>query len=273
MKKSTNRPLIIRCRNCGTPSPSHLQVCATCGANLEPKSFPVFRLSMGVIAVMILYFGYTQLTPIVAQTSQEVANLINPPTETPTPTSTHTPTLMPTPSPTSTPTQTATGTPTHTPSPTTSPTPSLAPTNTTTPTSTATPAGPTHTPAPPTPTPTPTLRFESIAIIGPEKGEHFEREKQVVLEWEPIGPLGKDEWYAVRMTWTQEGEAAYGGTNTRDTFWVVPPERYYGLADLETSRAYEWHVFVEKAVLDETSNTTVNRPISARSETRTFYWE
>lgn len=198
----------------------------------------------------------------------EVANVVSPSTETPTPTVTRTPTLVPTATATNTPTGTPTGTPTNTPTST----PSNTSTATATLEPTTGPSQPTSTPAPPTPTPAPTARFDEVLLISPEDGEHFEKDRELVLEWTPAGPLGEDEWYAVRLTWQQGGGVAFGGTNTQETFWIVPPEQYYGLADASTGRSYEWRIFIEKAVLDESGNTT-NIPISPTSEVRTFYWE
>ena len=268
MRQPVNKPRIIRCKHCNRPSPNNLKVCIHCGSNLEPKPFSFLGLGLTILITGALFYGYAKITPMIQQTSQEVTNLVNPPTPTPTLTMTHTPTLAPTPTSTNIPTSTPTATPTHTPTPT--------PTDTATATSTPQPTRaalqPTDTPAPPTPTPTPTVRFAVINLLGPKDGERFERGKELALEWEPVGPLGKDEWYAVRLTWIQEGAAAYGGANTKDTFWIVPPSQYYGLADASTGRKYQWQVFIEKVILDA-SGQTKGIPISPPGEVRTFLWE
>jgi hypothetical protein len=275
MESDSEKPKIIRCKNCGSKSPDNLVVCATCGADLEAKPFPYLVLVLTVLILGGLYIGYVKIRPYavaLAEQSQtiatEVVSAVNPPTDTPTPTATRTPTLVPTATPTDTPTVTPTNTATGTPSPTATatvtPTPTPGPTNR--------PAQPTNTPEPPTPTPTPTVRFEEVILLGPEDRERFERGKELILEWEPAGPLARDEWYAVRMTWQQEGRMAFGGTNTRDTFWVVPPEQYYGKADLSTGRVYTWHIFIERSLLGE-DGQTASIPISPTSESRIFYWE
>ncbi|NIP23292.1 MAG: hypothetical protein GWO38_05585 [Phycisphaerae bacterium] len=268
MGQYSNKQRIIRCKQCNNPSPSELKVCVNCGSTLEPKPFPFLSLGLTILIVGALFFGYIKINPVIQQTTQEIAEVVNPPTPTPTPTNTQTPTLVPTATSTNTPTHTPTATPTNIPSLT----PTSTATATPTPEPTLAPLQPTNTPAPPTPTPTPTVRFEAITLLSPKNGERFERDKELVLEWEPVGPLGKDEWYAVRLTWTQNGGPAYGGTNTKDTFWVVPPNQYYGRADASTGRKYEWRVFVERAVLDE-SGQTKGIPISPASEIRVFLWE
>ena len=87
-----------------------------------------------------------------------------------------------------------------------------------------------------------------------------------------MGPLAENEWYAVRMTWTQERELAFGGTNVKDNFWVVPPEQYWGLADQFTGRKYEWVVFVEAIVTDENGQQK-GVPVSEASNPSTFLWQ
>jgi hypothetical protein len=87
-----------------------------------------------------------------------------------------------------------------------------------------------------------------------------------------MGPLGPNEFYAVRMTWQQNGQVAYGGTNVQETFWLVPPEQYWGLADQFTGRKYEWYVYVEEITTDE-SGRKVGRPISEVSNTLSFLWQ
>jgi hypothetical protein len=109
-------------------------------------------------------------------------------------------------------------------------------------------------------------------LLGPNNGEHFETNRQIVLEWAPVGPLAANEWYAVRMRWIQNGEPAYGGTNTKDTFWPIPSEQYYGRADATPARIYTWQVFVERVTVDTEGNAT-GIPISQSSEARTFSWE
>ncbi|MEM7030353.1 MAG: hypothetical protein AAF629_12355 [Chloroflexota bacterium] len=265
MNEKVSKPRSIRCQNCGTRASNHLQVCPTCAADLEASPFPLYRLGLilaAIAVIYVIYLGVQQANGVLLQASQQVAGAINPPTETPTATNTHTPTLVPTDTPTNTPTVT----PTHTPSPT------PTETNTPTPEPTATPAPATSTPSVATPTPVPTVRFDELLIIGPDDGTRFERDRPVILEWEPVGPLDDDEWYAVRLNWAEGAGQGFGGIDTRDTFWQVPIDQYYGRANADTGRAYQWRVFVEKAVLDEEGNQ-VAITISPTGEAKTFFWE
>ena len=275
---------LIHCANCNRRAASYLHICPTCGATLTARRFPLVLPTLVIIVIGALYLSYPQWLEITDTATGQVVNLISPPTATPTPTPTSTATL--TPLPTATPTLTST--PTVTPSPTRTPTPTIqtATAETGTPTATAsqtptstttlpatTPTA-TNTPAPtrPRPTPTPTVRFDSLTIIGPADGEHFEKNKPVVLEWIPVGPLGDNEWYAIRMYWSQGETIAYGGTNIQETFWIVPVEQYFGLANASPSRVYNWHVLVEKEIINPNGNRATI-PISVQSETRSFIWE
>lgn len=208
-----------------------------------------------------------QIGPGLRRGFEQAALLLEPPS--PTPTNTVTPTATAT----ATPTGTATPAPTDTatPSPTIRPTATLTPTATATLTPTATVGAvvPTDTP---TATATPTPRFAQITLHSPADESLFGREEELLLSWSSAGQLGPEEWYAVRLVWTQEGQPAFGGTNTKDTFWIVPPEQYWGLADQNTGRRYEWYVFIERVSRDE-SGQPVSEPLSPNSERRAFLWQ
>lgn len=219
-----------------------------------------------------MIFGFLQYETEVTAGFNQVVLLLSSPTPTPTATGTSTPTATgtATATPTATRTATSTATATATPTNTATPTASATPTETTVPT--ATPLGnPTATNTP-TITPTPTPRFSAPVLLGPANGKLFGKEEEVVLRWENIGPLDDNQWYAVRMTWEQRGQLAFGGHNLKDNFWVVPPQLYWGLADEFTGRRYEWFVFIEEISTDE-SGVQAGRPVSPLSETSTFLWQ
>jgi hypothetical protein len=123
----------------------------------------------------------------------------------------------------------------------------------------------------PTITPTPTPRFGKPVLIGPENGKIFGQTEELILRWEDMGTLTSNETYAVRLTWLQNGEISFGGTNVKENFWKVPPDIYWGLADQFTGRKYEWYVFVE-AITNEGGNQ-VAKPVSPVSDRRTFLWQ
>ena len=253
----------IRCRVCGRPAAATLYTCPECGARLEAKPLPLLQISLGALLLFGLVWGGIQLKPVLFSSTEQVALMVNPPTATATPTHTATSTATATSTSTNTPTPTAT--PTGTRPPTAPPTP--------TPTPTDTPVivpiqGPTDTP---TPTPTPTPRFGKPVLLGPAGDEIYSRSEELVLRWQDMGPLAPNETYAVRLTWLQNGQISFGGTNVKENFWIVPPALYWGLADEFTGRKYEWYVFVE-AITTE-NGQQVAKPVSDVSDRWTFLWQ
>jgi hypothetical protein len=111
-------------------------------------------------------------------------------------------------------------------------------------------------------------------LIGPPDGEIFVgREQYVVLSWEPVGLLADNEWYAVRLSWSENGTLGQrGGNNLKQTSWQIPADFYWGKADQETGRAYEWYVYVER-VTETEDGQRVGEPVSPSSKTRVLYWQ
>ena len=262
----------IKCRSCGERIQSSYRVCSACGADLEPAPFPLWpprryakyaKIAVIGLLVAVIVFGGIRIVSEVGRGANQVAAFFMP-TLTPTATATGTATSTPT----STRTPTTTPTPTSLPSPTVTPTPT--PTETVLPTQ-ALPATATHTP---TPTPTPTPRFLAPVLIGPPDGEILVgREQYVVLSWEPVGPLADNEWYAVRLSWSENGTLSQrGGNNLKETSWQIPADFYWGKADQETGRAYEWYVYVER-VTETEDGQRVGEPVSPSSKTRELYWQ
>ncbi len=245
-----------------------MHTCPHCGTKLESRSLPIWQWALAVLILGGLFFGYFRYGNTITATADEVVILLSTPTFTPTftPTNTNTATFTPT----STNTPTATWTPTSTFTPTSTRTPTRTPTPTETPTDLP-PGVPTDTPTP-TITPTPTPVFGKPVLLGPLSGKILGRSEELLLRWEDLGPLGVNQWYAIRMSWQQDGELGFGGHNTKDPFWIVPPDQYWGLADESTGREYEWFVFVEEIGVDENGNE-VGRPVSVPSDRSTFLWQ
>lgn len=262
----------IRCRVCNRRTVAKLQVCPHCGSNLVAKSLGYLLLGLTALATVGVIYGFAQLGPSIEAGFDRVALAVNPPTLTPTSTTTLTPTSTSTPKPTatasSTPTATSTATPTTTPT--------LTPTVTETPLPTDTPVPgeptPTETPTPNPPTATPTPRFGKPVLLGPNEGQVFNRDAELTLRWTNMGTLDENQFYAVRMTWQQNGQPAYGGANVKDNLWIVPADQYWGLADEFTGRRYEWYVYVEEITTDPGSRQTA-QPVSEVSDKSSFLWQ
>jgi hypothetical protein len=213
-----------------------------------------------------LIYGGTQLRSGLVNTIEEAALIINPPTATATPTVTPTPTATFTATATPNASSTATATPTDTSTPT--PLPTQTPTIETT----DTPVGAPTATVTPTVTPTATPQFGAPVLLGPADGKLFGREEEVILRWENIGFLAENQWYAVRLTWQENGQSSFGGHNLKDNFWVVPPDLYWGVADEFTGRKYEWFVFIEEISTGD-NGQQVGKPVSKVSERSSFLWQ
>jgi hypothetical protein len=111
-------------------------------------------------------------------------------------------------------------------------------------------------------------------LIGPPDGQIFTgREQYIVLRWEPAGELGENEWYAVRLSWAENGSLAQrGGNNLKEAAWQIPADFYWGKADHQTGRAYQWYVYVERVTVGE-NGERVGEAASPASATRTLYWQ
>ena len=213
-----------------------------------------------------IVFGAMRIKPSMEQRARQVVTFFMP-TLTPTVTATETPTATPTPTHTPTPTSTRTATPSPAPTdtPTATPTVAASPTRailaeTATPTLAA--------------TPTQALGFAAPVLVSPTDGEIFAGADQLVLlRWEPVGLLADDEWYAVRLSWSENGVFGQrGGNNVKETEWQIPADFYWGKPDQETGRAYEWYVYVERVTVTE-DGQRVGQPASPRSEPRVLYWQ
>ena len=271
-RKKPATPGSIYCRVCGQRAPGELHTCPHCGSLLEPKPPPYLLFGLGALVLIGLIFWVLQYETEVGEGLDQLVSLISPPTATATATTTPTPTATGTRTPTATHTPTATATATSTPTPTATHTPTATATATPTPEPTETPLGNPTATSTLTLTPTPTPRFTVPVLLGPSDGKLFGREEEVVLRWENMGPLEPNEWYAVRLTWQEDGQTSFGGHNLKDNFWVVPPDLYWGLADEFTGRQYEWFVFIEEISTDE-GGAQVGRPVSKPSKASSFLWQ
>lgn len=268
----------ITCRTCGARASGIYHVCPTCGADLKPAPFPLwppgryFQFAGSALLVVGIILGVLRIRPGVERSANQVITFFMP-----TPTPTVTPTSTPTVTRTPTRTTTATATPTPSPTWTVTPTPVATPTETLSPTAPAaepTRAAATATPTPTPPPPTPGLPFEAPALSGPPDGEIFiGRDQFVILHWESVGQLADNEWYAVRLSWSENGTFGQrGGNNLKETAWQIPASFYWGRADQATGRAYEWYVYIERVTQDE-SGQRVGQPASPPSEKRVLYWQ
>lgn len=232
--------------------------------------FVVCCVGLAFSGAALLGVGPTGLlagaTPTETQTPTHTALAATPTPAPPTPTATVTLTSTATSVATPTASPAPTGTPAPTPTPavivvTATPTPEPPPTDTPVPTNT--PEG--GVPPESTATETPGFIYSAPVLIWPEDGSTVPGVINV-LQWESVGPLDDDEWYAVRLVFREQGELVYAGDRVKIPEWRVPDRLYYR-ADGPLLE-YSWYVFVERDNPDGLATQ-----LSPESETFVFRWE
>jgi len=94
---------------------------------------------------------------------------------------------------------------------------------------------------------------------------------EIRLEWEAVGTLAEDEWYAISVRFTGlEGQVEHRGERVQDrTTWRVRQEYHSRVSS--TERAFEWDITVEREISNPDGSVS-GIPLSPTSETRVFYW-
>lgn len=87
-----------------------------------------------------------------------------------------------------------------------------------------------------------------------------------ILRWRPVGPLADDEWYAVRMLFSQAGQPVIEGDRVKVPEFRMPDRLFYAADGPELQ--YRWFVFVER---DNPDGSTTQ--LSPESQTFLFQWE
>jgi hypothetical protein len=109
-------------------------------------------------------------------------------------------------------------------------------------------------------TPTPVvgkIAYAQPILVAPDSDKFFAFEEPVVLEWQPEGALGDNQWYEVRL-WRNGTEWA-GAEKVKEPQWTVPAEYNPG--------RYGWRVAVITVENGEWAGD-----ISPESKTRFFTW-
>ena len=231
--------------------PAGLNICPYCGATLRRSwRAPVLTVVSAVLLVAMVYIlrtyvPWTRLRDMAEHVRLPAISLFTTPTSTASPTQVRTLTRTPTPTRTWT------------------PVPRVATETATMPHTTATRL--------PTATRTPQPQFSRPRLLEPANQVQFRGgASQIRLSWEPSGVLADDEWYALSLRFLADGVVQYGGTWTKDSSWVIPAELHTKAGERE--RAFQWDVTVMKQTGSRTEGGRVGVPLSATSETRTFFW-
>jgi RNA polymerase subunit RPABC4/transcription elongation factor Spt4 len=265
-----------RCRRCKEEIRSGLAVCPYCGEDLLSRRVPWTLVGTLAGVVLVGVVGYLVLSFVPLPI--ELPFVASVPTATPTevilpPTPTDTATPRP---PTSTPTRRPTATPVITETATLEVSPTR---NATATSSVAVNPAPTAEvretpPASPVPTETPGLKYAAPRLIEPEDESNWAQDHPLVfsegarieLQWEAVGTLGANEYYAVELAYVdRDSGPAVRPAWVKETTWVVPSEVYDRLG---SDRIVEWSV----TVVSGTPGTGQRTDVSPASETWMFRW-
>lgn len=116
----------------------------------------------------------------------------------------------------------------------------------------------------------PGIKYSAPVIIGPEPFANYAGKfTEIILEWEPVGILGQNEFYDVTIRYFVGEEPRYAGSGLiKETSWRVPVEAGYGIAGKDQ---FDWWVTVR---LGGTSvNGQPDIAVSPSSEERAFIWK
>jgi hypothetical protein len=93
-----------------------------------------------------------------------------------------------------------------------------------------------------------------------------------VLEWEGVGALAADEYYAPVVEWQRFGEPVLDETPwVKETFWRMSDHRY--LLDYSDNSEFRWSVQVMRRTGTDDQGRPVGTPRSPMSEVRTLVWK
>ncbi len=124
----------------------------------------------------------------------------------------------------------------------------------------------------PTPTPQPeiVIKYEQLNLISPADDTAFAGAfSEVILEWDPVEGLEKDEYYDITIMYIFADVPNYTGS-TRTHEPRVELNSNIGFGEAGGDRFY-WWVTVRKDNSAPTANS-LDLPLSPQSEVRTFVW-
>jgi hypothetical protein len=93
----------------------------------------------------------------------------------------------------------------------------------------------------------------------------------ILLNWASVGILDEDEWYVVRLRWTDSEEAQPLFIWTKMTSWRVPAGLYVSGSD--QAQRFRWRVLVVRQTGVTEDGMRIGTEIRPGSDVRVFYWK
>ncbi|MHB0857692.1 MAG: DUF5585 domain-containing protein [Anaerolineae bacterium] len=176
--------------------------------------------------------------------------------------------------PTAMPTLTPTASPTPAVSPTAAATPSPVPSRTPTATPTVV-ARATRVPATATPTPTATatqISFPAPGLLSPQDGNHFAPGDRIVLQWQSVGNLPINAYYAITVSYPHGSQTWYDEAPwVKETQWALSDHAY--LRDLADNGLLRWSIQVMRKTGTDANGRPIGTPLGPSSAIRSLTWD
>jgi hypothetical protein len=113
--------------------------------------------------------------------------------------------------------------------------------------------------------------FPAPILLAPLNRHVFFAGDEIVLAWNPVGPLPANVFYVPVVWYSHQGATWIDETPwTRDTRWTLSEHRY--LLDLSDDGLFFWTVQVKRKTGEDENGRPVGRPVSPTGEERFFSW-
>ena len=124
----------------------------------------------------------------------------------------------------------------------------------------------------PTWTPTPGPDNRPVELLAPADEAVFEGPNAVILlNWASVGILDKDEWYVVRLRWTDSEEGQPLFFWTKATSWRMPASLY--VSGLDQPQRWRWRVLVVRRTSVADNGMWLGEEFRPGSDARVFHWK
>jgi hypothetical protein len=108
-------------------------------------------------------------------------------------------------------------------------------------------------------------------LLAPADRQEFQEDAEIVLQWEPVGELPADAYYAITVAYSHFGETWHDEVPwTRETSWTLSEHAY--LLDLADNGWFEWSVQVMRQTGEDADGKPTGVPLSRTSEVRMLVW-
>lgn len=109
-------------------------------------------------------------------------------------------------------------------------------------------------------------------MVRPTEGQLFAFDAEVVLEWQAVGPLPANAYYAPIVYYARSPEIWYDETTwVKGTSWALSEHDY--LPALSDDSVFHWAVQVKRLVGYDAEGNKIGVPLSRMSKERTLIWQ